>query len=390
MTKLEINQQPFKTEFEIPTRPITPSQIRKSFEGYRNLVKIDLAQVGSRVDIRLGFPKGANGQGEAFVYFGRLLEGLNGTYMSYGDFVSGWEIVEPKGMSPQKAREILISDRFCENPLLVLRSPGRMLTLNVFGGATHLAAKKLSEIGSEGNFENQDKRKRYQAILAFLYKPLALRSLGNSELIEIISEDCLATADTFIGWQIASRKAAQANGLIYPFSGSRWNLIEATGQGLILAACEADYLKFPVEINVCFVQTGLTEGIGPNKDHKNYITPSPEIAGDYEGRIFAVGDMGDAAKRVEGTEWDKNRADSWGIEGQGENFWSRNLENPGSLQIGFANGGLLMMALKDYWTGETENPAIMLTAKRIDGPCFAARFDNFLEPYFQYLKCFKK
>lgn len=376
--------QPFETEFEIPKSLIRPDDLRRIYESCRDGVEVNLASVGSKVDIRPGFPQGTNGQGEAYVYFGKLLEGLNGTYMNYGDFVSFWKVENDLAKNPE---EILKGNEFSSgNPLLTLHSPKRMMVLNVFGGATHLAALKLSEIGTEGNFE-EEKRKRYQSILAFLYKPLVSRNLGNSGPLEIVSGDCLATADTFIGWNIVSRKVAEVSELDYPFSGSRWDLIEATAQGLILAACEADYLRFPIEMNVCFVQGGLTEGIGPNKAHKNYITPSPELAEAYEGRVFAVGDMGDAAKKAEGVGWDKYRQDNWGKSDRGENYWSRNLGNPGHLYVGFANGGLLMMALRDYFfEGSNQSPTIMSTGKRVDGPCFAVRFDNFLEPYITYLK----
>lgn len=377
----------FKTEFEIPTRLITVADLRTIYDSCRGGLEADLASVGNRIAIRWGFPQGANGQGETFVYFGKLLEGLNGTWMSYQDFVSAWEVVLPKGLKEEQVGELLKGDGFTTTtrPLIVLRSPEGMMTLNVFGGATHLAARILSEIGTEGNFE-EEKRRRYQSILAFLYKPLVLRNSGNFGPLEIVSEDCLATADTFIGWEIASRKAAEANGLVYPFSGSRWDLVEATAQGLILAACEVDYLTFPTEINVVFIQAGLTEGIGPKQEHKNYITPSPELVDAYDGRIFAVGDMGDAAQRVGGVAWDQYRQDNWGMRG-GENFWSRNLENSGSLLIGFANGGLLMMALRDrVLEGSNQLPTIMLTGKRVDGPCFAARFDHFMDPYLEYLR----
>jgi len=386
------NDSPYPTEFVIPHRNITPEEILFRLKGFESEIRVLVAGRGGRVAVAEGFPvnKG-NGTGEAYVYWNGAMERLNGSYMKPVDLL---RFLKPVGTSRGTA-ELLMADTLgsVRAPRITLRSDDGLVSVNVFSGARSDTARTISEIGSRGSFTPEERR-IYQTALYDVYRPILARplsvtktGLGLKDSVRLFHEieDCAATGDTLAGMGFVLER------LQSPFEGRRIDLGVATGQALTILTWQAQRMKVPTEINVGYMAWGLSEGIGPNLEHKNYITHPPfqEFRKVFGETIFVVGDMGEAAKRTTGVPWDSFRLDSWGRnekQSVDENFYSQYFErSTGGLRVGYANGGLLTVAFLEYEQLPKEVPTstIMAVGKRLDSPIhgFAFRLDHFLEPY---------
>lgn len=397
-------QNRFKTELCYPERPITADEIEFLRSLRRDSTQLVLAGQGEKLPIRSDFvpTSSKNGQGEAFFYT-HFFDGVNGTFLGYDGRRGLLSFLRPNVPTAQ-AEEMLTGDKFRGDgePLLKLRSPGGFLSINVFGGATHEAAISLAQIPlRDGGLEDDENRGFYHRVLYPCVRPVDLRPLEStlkdlnlscSGDIFIVPEDCMATVISMVGTREVLQMSARNNGF-QPAAGMRIDLAEVTTHSLIFMGLEADESRKSVEVNVAFVQAGLTEGIGPKKEHKHYITPHPRLSEAYKGAVLAVNDMGTAAMRVGGLDEEKFRRDNWRPGGPTENYSADNLDRPGPLVFGPANGTLLRLAQRSLAlteagrASETEFPTIVAVEKRVDGgkAGFAVRFDHFLEPYLDYL-----
>jgi len=393
----------FPTEFEIPRRRITPAEITSRLDTYFPEIELRIAKPGKKVSLGLKVDE-KNRMGEAFVLWGEALNGLNGTYMEPADFFDYF--------SPQlrvtgytEARKLLLGDLSpAPHPLLSLASPEGRVEVNIFGGATNRQAIAISEIGDKGEFSPEDLA-TYQKSLYEVFRPIAERpsektrvalGLASDQSLTIDEEDCAATGDTVGGVGLVLQKEG------FLPEARRIDVAVATAQALVVLAHLTQKQGIPMEVNVGYASFGLSLGVNENLEHKNYITiaPIPELIDAYPGRIFVVGDMGVAAKRVLSLPWDRWRSDRWGLEDPKSDrevsyvdhiLADDKLNDEMDLRIGYEKGGLLMMAMVKQALFEakdpTEFPLVMAVAKRLDlgDRGFGLRLDNLLEYISSYV-----
>lgn len=401
---IDIPRDEFPTRFEIPRTPITPQEILTSLEMHEHDVHVDLHSADSLARIRYPLPAHVDPENQfadAFVYWGQTLSNLHGTYMEPSAL---FEYLAPVDVSPAEAEARLLGASYPRRtPWVTLESDDHLVRVNVFSGATTWQAKEISSIGDAGEFTTSE-RIAYQKALFEVFTPIAQRSyntthnaLGLYSTLLILHdiEDCAATGDTLAGVsRILEQYSAHQQ---LPFAGRRIDIAVATGQALTVLAHESQRVGQPVEINVGYVAWGLSRGVGPELEHKNYITHAPfSIHSKAFGeKIFVVGDMGNAAKRIGDHEypWEKFRRDYYGLEGgDGRPVASyQHLSDAGSLRLAYANGGLLMTAFADAAVlqlgKDIRSPTIIAVGKRLDFPQqgFALRIDHFLGPLQDYL-----
>lgn len=240
----------------------------------------------------------------------------------------------------------------------------------------------------------------YQRDLARIFSQITKREivetkntlgLSVSDYLLTDIEDCIATGDTLVGTGLVFSELDK-----FPWKGRRIDVANATAQGLTVLYHWARKTGVPIEVNAGWLSWGLSEGIGEELAHKNYIThaPFPELQKMHKNRIFVVGDMGEASKRITGLGWDGLRRDRYFLDNvsQDEYSYVENMDIGGDLYMAFEKGGLLTVALRKYALKElgkeTHFPLIMAIGKRLDlgERGFGLRLDGFYEPLKQFVE----
>jgi len=372
-------------KFRPPHTRITPQQVIAMVNDNYAGVRLELTPDGSSAGV----------QADAIVSWGGALK-LHGTHMPIKEFTDFFRAEHPPGAMGEEWLAGNAEPR--DHPYVVISTKGELVRVNVFAGMACEPARTLSDIGSSG-VSADDKRQAYQEALYKVYAPIALRprrytraalQLRSTGRILHENEDCIATGDTLAGVGLLIEKLRKQGP--FPIAGRRIDVAVATLQGLTLLIAEAHRYGLPTEVNVGFIATGLSYGIGPDLAHKNYIMHGPGELRDFGDSLFVVGDMGDAAKKVGGTPWDDFRTDGYldgGAPPEDEYASSNFLKNPGSVSMGYANGGLVMEAMSLaalHGAGmRRDKPVIMAVAKRIELPGgFGMRVAHFRGPLQEY------
>jgi len=274
------------------------------------------------------------------------------------------------------------------NPIFTAkRRNGRV---EVYAGSNCDEALTISRIGDKGEFGDEE-RQEYQEAYFGISRPLLTNppvetkstfGLDNDPRpVFCIDEDCGATMVTL------GSVLELTGGVRNLFSVIEINVGAMTPQAVIGLIQQLEEGDTPWVIKVGFMGWGLSEGIGSNKDHQNYVTLVDEYTSLAEATL-ALGDVGEGGRRIKkDTPWERYARDDYWSREQAKKFTWLELGR-GSVVIGLAYGGLMMGRFRSAAGGQEENATSWMTrAWRVNkGGHFHAAFSDFLEPLDQIRK----
>ena len=325
---------------------------------------------------------------DATVSWGRRFDEMAGTVVYPGQFVSGFEI--GGGMSGEEAvAKLLGSDVSMDGrPLVQLTAP--FCVMNFYAGSNCGPAIKMSQLGSRENaYSDGASRLRFQlefnkiARFPYAWRPgEVLSSLGLDPLSGPVWLDRDDVGASGVTYRTAAAIVEEVVGLD-KFAARQISAGVMTAHSISDLAIEAGRQGLWTQIDVGMAAWGMTEGIGPNKEHRNYIATVDGV--DSEGKgLFVVGDVGEAARRTKSPAWDLHRTDGYwdSREEAGSVVWNRLIPRSHLLTL-YAYGGLLVRALSANVGGIEHGgfSEIISRGSRVetdDG--FSAVFSGFVEP----------
>lgn len=366
-------------DFERPTRQLNMSELESMF-------------LQTSPSVLLGQDAMQYGNAEATVDWGNIFDQLQGTFINPRNFVSWFDVAND---DVDRIAELLTSNQVSTNgePLVSLRKGNTVV--NFFAGCNCEAAIAISNIGSAGNFDTQS-RDTYQNTLFSVAQNVfrrngiqARKSLGiidDAKPVIIIDDDCGASVVTTAS---SLRCVDRVIGLD-KFSAQQINLAVATAHSIGMSVLEANRLDIPTEINIGWGCWGLTEGIGPRKDHKNYLANVDGFDSTKKTGIFGVGDMGDLSARTGSltSPIEQLRQDNYYARETAKNVvWFRTPNLKLDLRLAFAMGGLLIDAMRRLAggsDGSTDNLIMARASRQSNDGKFYAVFSDFVAPLYRF------
>ncbi len=368
-TEAHRDEQGYLSEFEQPTRKLSLQTLRKSFLPQTPQVVFDVDADDkeiSRVD------------------WGQAFDLLPGTFVDPGEFVDFFEV---GGAVRGRMESLLLSEISASRPMVCMNRGN--FFLNIYNGSRCLQARVLSALGSTGNFSD-GVREEYQQNFYQLIRPIFNRNtqiitrwnqqVGDRRPILVENDDVGASIVTLGS---SGHIIDEVVGLNH-FSWRQLNLAEATAHSIAMAALDAERLGIRTEMNVGCVAWGLTEGLGPKGEHKNYIATVPGLDGIEGVNIFKVGDVGDAAKRIRGSclPWEHLRQDDYYSREEVRHFTWTDINASNELRLSYAMGGLMVEGMLQATGIPTPSSVIMARASRQNGEdgSFYAQFSDLVAP----------
>lgn len=307
-----------------PNRVITPLEIEAEFDQAPFTVQ-----------------SGEGNGWEFSVRLGKMLGRLAGTKME-PEAVARYLLGRNEGTSATSVDEVvsaLVSDGRSSNGLPLVSFDSGYCRIQGFAGRDNGSPRIISAIGSAGAFP-AEARLAYQQEIAQVTRPvfahrhqetLGILGIDGRGLVLSIDDDCAASVATIGGIQVYLAQ----RGLLSVFKAQEINVGVLTSQSLVMMALLAERFKLPTLIRFGWMEYGLTWGKAAN-----YIANT----GGAKTGLLSVGDMGDAARRVRGSDalLELVREDDYYDRATAQRVtWARLQPNSPYLRFIFAMGGML-------------------------------------------------
>lgn len=319
---------------------------------------------------------------EATTCWGDVFNQGAGTFIQPDELAS---YLEPNIENPQQKSSLLIGETVSENGQPIAEfSPHKDCKINVFSGCNSDPAITISRLGNKPSASNEEIEAYQTALFGIAQHVFGRKAEGLGKPVLILDDDCAASVVT-IG--SALRIVREVVGLD-KFSKLQVNVAVATAHSVVMLVEEAKRLGIPLELNVGYLSWGLTEGIGANKEHQNYLANIKNYDdGKDEGDIFTVGDMGNMARRVRGINlpWDRLRKDDYFDRQTAQSItWSYGQGR--NLRLAFAYGGLMTEGMRSASAHQDEKTTVIMARaqRQTRDNNFVALFSHLIEPLYEY------